>query len=108
MKGLHCGKTMDGSAASETESQHPENNVVEVSASEVSAEQQTEEIYDSTSEKILRNFIEAYESLPELWNSSLDIYMNKTKRNAALNKLLVIYRKLKPEAKLADVRRKTR
>ncbi|KAJ8940575.1 hypothetical protein NQ314_010653 [Rhamnusium bicolor] len=62
MKGLHCGKTMDGSA-SETESQHSENNVVEVSASEVSTEQQTEEIYDSTSEKILRNFIEDYESL---------------------------------------------
>ncbi|KAJ8932113.1 hypothetical protein NQ314_014894 [Rhamnusium bicolor] len=87
---LHCGKTMDGSAASETESQHPENNVVEVSASEVSAEQQTEKIYDSTSEKILRDFIEAYERLPELWNSSLDIYMNKTKRNAALNKFEAI------------------
>lgn len=73
---------MEGSAASETESEHTENDVVDVRLSEVSAEQQTEEIYDSTSEEILRNFIETYESLPELWNSSLDIYMNKTKRNA--------------------------
>ncbi|KAG5871353.1 hypothetical protein JTB14_019750 [Gonioctena quinquepunctata] len=97
---------MDGPAASETGSKHPENEVVDVRLSEVSAEQQAEEIYDSTSEEFLRNFIETYESLPELWNSSLDIYINKTKRNAALNKMLVIYKKLKPEAKLPDVRRK--
>nr|XP_023020622.1 uncharacterized protein LOC111509164 [Leptinotarsa decemlineata] len=97
---------MEGSGASETESEHTENDVVDVRLSEVSAEQQTEEIYDSTREEILRNFIETYESLPELWNSSLDIYKNKTKRNAALKKLLVIYKKLKPEAKLPDVRRK--
>ncbi|XP_074038447.1 ethanolamine kinase 1 isoform X3 [Leptinotarsa decemlineata] len=97
---------MEGSGASETESEHTKNDVVDVRLSEVSAEQQTEEVYDSTREEILRNFIETYESLPELWNSSLDIYKNKTKRNAALNKLLVIYKKLKPEAKLPDVRRK--
>ncbi|KAG5899962.1 hypothetical protein JTB14_034533 [Gonioctena quinquepunctata] len=45
---------MDGPAASETESKHPENEVVDVQLSEVSAEQQTEEIYDSTSEEFLR------------------------------------------------------
>lgn len=61
---------------------------------------------DSTNDEVLRNFIETYESPPELWNSSHPSYMNKTRRNLALDKLVNIYSKMKPGANRADVRRK--
>lgn len=55
---------------------------------------------------ILRSFIDMYEGLTELWNPTDPNYMNKTKRNAALDKLISIYAKSKPGANRADVRRK--
>lgn len=58
------------------------------------------------SDAILRSFIETYEGLTELWNPTDPNYMNKTKRNAALDKLVSIYSKSKPGANRADVRRK--
>jgi hypothetical protein len=61
---------------------------------------------DSTNDEVLRNFIETYEGLPELWNSSHSSYMNKTRRNLALDKLVNIYSKMKPGANRADVWRK--
>lgn len=61
---------------------------------------------DSTNDEVRRNFIETYESPPELWNSSHPSYMNKTRRNLALDKLVNIYSKMKPGANRADVRRK--
>lgn len=45
----------------------------------------------SSSNELLRRFIEAYESLPVLWNSSHEAYRNKTKKNAALDELLEIW-----------------
>jgi len=63
-----------------------------------------------TSEKnnnsVLKRFILSYEQLPELWNSASPSYSNKYKRNEALAKLLVIYKEIKPEAKVVDVRKK--
>jgi hypothetical protein len=41
--------------------------------------------------EVLRNFIETYGALPELWNPNNPMYLNKTKRNTALDKLLNIY-----------------
>lgn len=55
---------------------------------------------------VLRKFIETYEVLPELWNPTHPLYINKTERNMALDKLLNIYVKIKPGATRADVRRK--
>jgi len=64
----------------------------------------------NTSEKnnnsVLKRFILLYEQLPELWNSASPSYSNKYKRNEALAKLLVIYKEIKRDAKVADVRKK--
>jgi len=63
-----------------------------------------------TSEKnnssVLKTFILLYEQLPELWNSASPSYSNKYKRNEALAKLLVIYKEIKADAKVVDVRKK--
>ncbi|XP_058827289.1 uncharacterized protein LOC131687232 [Topomyia yanbarensis] len=55
---------------------------------------------------VMRNFIAAYESLPELWNQSYSLYTNRKARNNALDKLVEIYRDLKPRAQQEDVKRK--
>jgi len=61
-----------------------------------------------TSEKnnnsVLKTFILLYEQLPELWNSASPSYLNKYKRNEALANLLVIYKEIKADAKVVDVR----
>ncbi|XP_077292210.1 uncharacterized protein LOC143915433 isoform X1 [Arctopsyche grandis] len=56
--------------------------------------------------KLLRKFIENYETLPLLWDQTHPDYCNKFKRNAALGKLLRIYIRLKPGATVIDVKRK--
>lgn len=56
--------------------------------------------------ELLQKFIEIYETLPELWDASNSSYMNKVKRNLALDKLLNVYIKIKPGAKREDVRKK--
>ena len=55
---------------------------------------------------VLQSFISKYEELSILWNPTDANYKNKTKRNAALLKLLSIYQQCKPGAKIADIRRK--
>lgn len=59
-----------------------------------------------SSKQLLVQFIELYAAIPELWNSSSTAYMNKMKRNQALDKLLVIYKKIKTDTKREDVRKK--
>jgi hypothetical protein len=61
---------------------------------------------DGSNDAHLRSFTEIYETLPELWNPADPSYMNKHKRNVALDKLLVVYKETKPEATRADVRKK--
>ena len=53
---------------------------------------------------VLQSFTAKYKELPILWNLTDPNYKNKIKRNAALLKLLSIYEKCKPGAKMADVR----
>lgn len=53
-----------------------------------------------------RKFIEHYESLPVLWNSRLQEYKNKVRRNKALVELLESYKKLNPQATKEDVKKK--
>ena len=54
-----------------------------------------------SNKQLMTQFIELYETLPELWNSSCTAY----KRNHALDKLLVILKKIKPDAKREDVKK---
>lgn len=51
----------------------------------------------------VKHFIEAYETLPELWNKVLSIYMYKHKKQTAVEKLLVIYREIKPQGRYDKV-----
>lgn len=55
---------------------------------------------------IIKNFIETYETLPELWNSLIPAYQNKYNRNSVLNKLLTIYSQTKPYTTIGDLRKK--
>lgn len=54
----------------------------------------------------LQRFIAVYESFPELWNKALPSYMNKYKKKIALEKLLTIYKEIKPNATVKDVTKK--
>ncbi|XP_057654170.1 uncharacterized protein LOC130892669 [Diorhabda carinulata] len=54
----------------------------------------------------LKLFIHTFESMPELWSSTDPNYMKKNKRMEALNKLLPLYKKIKPNAEISDVRKK--
>lgn len=53
-----------------------------------------------------REFIIAYETLPLLWDETHSDYTNKYKRNEALDKLLVVLKKIKPTASVKDVKDK--
>lgn len=75
----------------------------------------TEEIGDNsevgenlseTDTEYLKHFIEVYETLPELWNPRLPAYKNRNSRKKAIQKLIPIYQKLKPNADEAEVRKK--
>lgn len=56
--------------------------------------------------QLLIEFIELYETLPEVWDSRRKDYMSKSKRHSALEKLLECYKKIKPNATREDVRKK--
>lgn len=53
-----------------------------------------------------REFINAYEALPLLWDESHSDYTNKYKRNEALEQLLVVLEKIEPTASIKDVKDK--
>ncbi|KAL4702673.1 hypothetical protein ACJJTC_007104 [Scirpophaga incertulas] len=55
---------------------------------------------------MLREFILYLESLPELWDTSSSSYKNNIKREEALGKLLDIYKKIKTDATIEDVKKK--
>ncbi|CAK1578712.1 unnamed protein product [Parnassius mnemosyne] len=52
------------------------------------------------------DFIILLETLPELWNPRHKYYTNKYKRQARYEKLLDVYKKIKPQATVEDVRKK--
>ncbi|XP_037923900.1 uncharacterized protein LOC119659717 [Hermetia illucens] len=53
-----------------------------------------------------REFINAYEALPLLWDETHIDYTDKYKRNEALDKLLVVLKKIEPTASVKDVKDK--
>ncbi|CAH1965977.1 unnamed protein product [Acanthoscelides obtectus] len=60
----------------------------------------------TTEQQHLKSFILNLESLPEIWDSSRNDYLNKLKRTHAYEKLVLIYKKIKPNAAVDDVRKK--
>lgn len=60
----------------------------------------------SETNHVMKKFIETYELLPQLWNATSPLYMNKYRRNEGLAKLLDIFKQLKPDATIKDVRKK--
>lgn len=61
----------------------------------------------STDDKqILRDFIAEYKQLPELWDVRSKEYTKRDKKNAAYEKLLTIYKGLKSDATVDEVKKK--
>ncbi|XP_031335337.1 uncharacterized protein LOC116165170 isoform X1 [Photinus pyralis] len=56
--------------------------------------------------EVEKDFIITFETMPILWDKTDKDYVNKYKRNEALEKLLVIYKKIKPQVTLDDVKKK--
>lgn len=61
---------------------------------------------DCEEEMVMRDFIEQFHNMPELWNCKLDKYKNKIIRKRSYEKLLVEYKKIKHDATVDDVKRK--
>ncbi|KAJ8873886.1 hypothetical protein PR048_024722 [Dryococelus australis] len=61
---------------------------------------------DGINDTQLCAFIELRETLPELWNPDNPSSSNMHKRNVALDKLLVVYKEMKPTATRDDARKK--
>ncbi|XP_017475292.1 PREDICTED: uncharacterized protein LOC108365689 [Rhagoletis zephyria] len=57
-------------------------------------------------QRCLKEFILQLESMPELWDPSSKSYMNKIKRTARHEKLLLILKKINDNATVGDVRKK--
>jgi hypothetical protein len=69
------------------------------------------DVFDGAADEIsrrdtLKDFINKYETLQVLWNNNNPDYFNKYKRMKALDTLLPIYRKIKANATIVDVKRK--
>lgn len=60
----------------------------------------------STDKQILRDFIAEYKQLPELWDVRSKEYTKRDKKNAAYEKLLTIYKGLKSDATVDEVKKK--
>lgn len=60
---------------------------------------------EDANDRVLKIFIGTYETLSQLWNVSSSLYMNGSKRNEGLAKLLYIYKERKLNATIADGRK---
>lgn len=60
----------------------------------------------STDKQILRDFIAEYKQLPELWDVRSKEYTKRDKKNAAYERLLTIYKGLKSDATVDEVKKK--
>jgi len=74
------------------------------SHTEYNAETQTVPL--GSREISLREFIEIYEILPELWDPEDPLYKSKKKSNLALDNVVIVFDKIKPNATRNDVRKK--
>jgi len=54
----------------------------------------------------LRDFISKYKDLKCLWNIQCKDYSNRDKKKDAYSELLVVYKLIKPEASIDDVKKK--
>jgi len=88
------------------------DQIVEVISSDSDIGENNEEtrtvISGSSREISLREFIEIYEILPELWDPEDPLYRSKKKkkRNSVLDKVVIVFNKIKPNATHNDVRKK--
>lgn len=57
-------------------------------------------------QEVIKEFILNLEVLPEIWDSSSKYYKNLIKKGEALQKLLEIYKKIKSDATIDDVKKK--
>lgn len=62
--------------------------------------------FDDDKNSSLKSFIAAYKEMPELWNISLKDYSNREKNKAGYEKLLKIYKNIKKDATIQDVKKK--
>jgi len=66
----------------------------------------TQTVSENTREISLREFIEIYEILPELWDPDDPLYKSKKQRNLALDKVVIVFDKIKPNAIHNDLKKK--
>ncbi|CAK1600119.1 unnamed protein product [Parnassius mnemosyne] len=59
-----------------------------------------------TQNQYLSIFIKTWETYPELWNTCCESYRDKVRKNNALDKLLDIYKKMKPNSTREDLKKK--
>ncbi|CAK1581203.1 unnamed protein product [Parnassius mnemosyne] len=59
-----------------------------------------------TQNQYLSIFIKTWETYPELWNTCCESYRDKVRKNNAFDKLLDIYKKMKPNSTREDVKKK--
>lgn len=74
----------------------------------IQSENSVDTVDDSslTEKHYLSVFIKTWETYPELWNTSCKAYRDTVKKNNALDKLLDIYKKIKPNSTREDVKKK--
>ena len=61
---------------------------------------------DQQGKQLLREFISAFQGLPELWDVRSENYMKKDKKSVAYEKLLEVYKSIKADATIEDVKNK--
>ncbi|XP_077299642.1 uncharacterized protein LOC143920580 [Arctopsyche grandis] len=66
----------------------------------------TDDVSETISESNLQRFIRCYETCEALWDPCDKNYLNKSKKDEYLNKLLKIYKSMKSNATTQDVRNK--
>ncbi|XP_037297007.1 uncharacterized protein LOC119190067 [Manduca sexta] len=76
-----------------------EDNVLDTSPTERTTPQTRDQLN-------LKEFILLFESQPEIWDVSHEHFTNKVKRAQAYQKLLVVFKRIKPHATTDDVRKK--
>lgn len=64
------------------------------------------EIETKSEREILQSFIDSYREMSELWDISSNDYSNRDKKKEGYKKLLNIYKKIKKNAGIEDVKKK--
>ena len=60
---------------------------------------------DQQGKLLLREFIAAFQGLPEVWDIRREDYMKKNKKLAAYEKLVEVYKPMKADATVEDVKK---